>query len=69
MAVTVSVMRSVTVFVSVSVSVIVTKPAGVTGITVSMPWPCLEVGVAILASTADVGSAGCVVSAAVAVDP
>jgi hypothetical protein len=65
-------MRSVTVlvFVSVSVSVIVMNPDGVTGFTVSMPWPGLEVVVAILASTAEVGSAGCVVSAArVAVDP
>lgn len=59
-------MRSVTVlvFVSVSVSVIVIKPDGVTGFTVSMPWPALDVVVAILASIVDVGSAVCVVFAA-----
>lgn len=46
MAVTVSVMRSVTVFVSVWVSVIVTKPDGVTGFTVSIPRSGLEIEVA-----------------------
>ena len=46
MVVTVSVMRSVTVFVSVWVSVIVIKPDGVTGFTVRIPWSSLEVEVA-----------------------
>lgn len=39
-------MRSVTVFVSVCVSVIVIKTDGVTGFTVSIPWSGLEVEVA-----------------------
>lgn len=39
-------MRSVTVFVLIWVSVIVIKPDGVTGFTVSIPWFGLEVEVA-----------------------